>query len=128
VFTGLLLPAGRNGDEFLLPAEVHFLLKHLVLNYHRNVVSVFSINQKKLSKHAPTSFACISFASLKTLLLTPWSRVLFEKLTDSQPVKKFRALYGTRRFITAFTTARHLSILSRINAVHAPIPHLEDQF
>ena len=36
--------------------------------------------------------------------LTPWSRVLLEKLTDSQSVKKFPAPYETRRFRTAFTT------------------------
>ena len=47
---------------------------------------------------------------LLTYLLTPWSRVLLEKLTSSQLVKKFPALYGTRRFITAFTSARHLSL------------------
>jgi hypothetical protein len=39
-------------------------------------------------------------------LLTPWNIVLLEKLTDSQPVKKFPASYGTRRFITTFTSAR----------------------
>jgi hypothetical protein len=39
---------------------------------------------------------------------TPWSRVLLEKLTGRQLVKKFPAFYGTRRFITSFTTARHL--------------------
>jgi len=43
-------------------------------------------------------------------LLTPWSRDLFVRLTGSQPVKKFPAFYGTRRFITAFTTAHHLSL------------------
>jgi len=40
-------------------------------------------------------------------LLTPWSRVL-EKLTSLQLVKKFPAFCGTRRFITAFISARHL--------------------
>jgi hypothetical protein len=44
-----------------------------------------------------------------TYLLTPWSRVL-EKLTGLQLVKKFPAFYGTGRFITAFTSARHLSL------------------
>jgi hypothetical protein len=39
-------------------------------------------------------------------LLTPWSRVLLEKLTGSQLVQKFPAFFGTRRFITAFTSAR----------------------
>ena len=43
------------------------------------------------------------------ILFTPWSRVL-EKVTDYQVVKKFRAFYGNRRFITAFTSARHLSL------------------
>ena len=42
--------------------------------------------------------------------LTPWSRVLLEKLTDFQLVKKFPAFYGTRRFITEVTSARHLSV------------------
>jgi len=41
--------------------------------------------------------------------ITPWSRVLLEKLTGSHVVKKFPAFYG-----------------SRINLVHAPIPLLED--
>ena len=45
-----------------------------------------------------------------TYLLTPWSRVLLEKLASLQPVKKFPALYGTRRFLTALTSARHLSL------------------
>ena len=43
-------------------------------------------------------------------LLTPWSRALFEKLAGSHLVQKFPAFYGTRRFITAFTNARHLSL------------------
>jgi len=39
-------------------------------------------------------------------LLTPWSRVLLEKLSGSQPVKKFPSPYGTLRFITAVTSVR----------------------
>jgi len=41
-------------------------------------------------------------------LLTPWSRVLLEKLTGFQLVKKFPEFYGIRRFSTTFTSARHL--------------------
>jgi hypothetical protein len=51
------------------------------------------------------------FLILLTYLHTPRSRVLLGKLTDSQLVKKFPAFDGTRRFITAFTTARQLSLL-----------------
>jgi hypothetical protein len=43
-------------------------------------------------------------------LLTPWCRVLLEKLPGLQLVKKFAAFYGTRRFTTSFTSARHLSL------------------
>jgi hypothetical protein len=39
-----------------------------------------------------------------TYLLTPWSRVLLERLTGLQIVKKFPAFCGTRRFIKAFTS------------------------
>ena len=45
-----------------------------------------------------------------TYLLTPWSRVLLEKLASLQLVKKFPAFYGTRRFLTALTSALHLSL------------------
>ena len=43
------------------------------------------------------------------LLHTPWSRVLLEKLTGFKLVRKFPIFYGNRRFITAFTSTRHLS-------------------
>ena len=43
-------------------------------------------------------------------LLTPWCRVLLEKLIGLQLVKKFPAIHGTRRFITALTNVRHLSL------------------
>ena len=47
---------------------------------------------------------------LRTYLLTPRSRVLLEKLTGIQLVKKFPAFYGTRRYIAALTSGRHLSL------------------
>ena len=43
-------------------------------------------------------------------LRTPISRVLLEKLTGFQLVKKFPEFYGARRFITALTSARQLSL------------------
>jgi len=45
---------------------------------------------------------------LLTYLLTPWSKVLLEKLTGFQLVKKFPAFYGTQRIIAALASARHL--------------------
>src|SRR5215510_9655971 len=55
-------------------------------------------------------------------LLTPWCRDLLEKLTGLQLVKKFPAFYGTRRFITALTSVRHLS-LSWANPIQSTYPH-----
>jgi len=40
----------------------------------------------------------------------PWSRVLPEKLTGYQLLKNFPAFYGTRKFISTSTRARHLSL------------------
>ena len=59
---------------------------------------------------------------LLTYLLTPWCRVLFEKLTGLQLVKKFPAFHGTRRFITALTSVRHLS-LSWASPIQSIYPH-----
>ena len=55
-------------------------------------------------------------------LLTPWSRVLLEKLTGFQLVKKSPAFYGTRRFITTLTSACHLS-LSWASLIQSIPPH-----
>ena len=52
----------------------------------------------------------VSLENQLTNQLTPWSTVLLEKLNGSQLVKKFSTFYGNRRFITAFTSARHLSL------------------
>ena len=58
------------------------------------------------------SFKCglWNLMTLLTYLLTPWCRVLLEKLTGFKLVKKFPAFHGTRRFITALTNVRHLSL------------------
>jgi len=50
-------------------------------------------------------------------LLTPWCRVLLEKL-----VKKFPAFHRTRRFITGLTSVRQLS-LSWASPIQSICPH-----
>ena len=59
---------------------------------------------------------------LLTYLFTPWCRVILEKLTGLQLVKKFPAFHGTRRFITAITNVRHLS-LSWASPIQSIYPH-----
>ena len=58
----------------------------------------------------------------ETYLLTPWCRVLPEQLTGLQLIKKFPAFHGTRRFITALTSVRHLS-LSWASPIQSIYPH-----
>ena len=55
-------------------------------------------------------------------LLPPWCRVLLQKLTGLQLVKKFPAFHGTRSFITALTSLRHLS-LSWASPFQSIYPH-----
>jgi len=57
------------------------------------------------------------FIPKSTYLFTPRCRVLPEQL-----VKKFPAFQGTRRFITALTSVRHLS-LSWVSPIHSTCPH-----
>jgi len=61
-------------------------------------------------------------ARWKQYVLTPWCRVLLEKQTGLQLVKKFPAFHGTRRFITAFTSVRQLS-LSWASPIQSIYPH-----
>ena len=49
-------------------------------------------------------------SSLYIYLLTQCSTVILQKLTSSQLLKKLPAFYGTRRFITAFTSSRQPSL------------------
>ena len=55
-----------------------------------------------------------------TYLLTPWCKVLLA--TGLQLVKKFPVFHGTRRFITALTSVRHLS-LSWARPIQSIYPH-----
>ena len=65
----------------------------------------------------------VPITNLLTYLLTPWCRVLLEKPTGLQLVKKFLAFHRTRKFITALTSVRHLS-LSWASPIQAIYSHL----
>jgi hypothetical protein len=59
---------------------------------------------------------------LLTYLLTPWSRVLLEKLTvNFAASQEIPHIYGTRNFLTVPTRARHLSLFWA-NSIQSPRP------
>jgi len=60
--------------------------------------------------------------TFSSLQLTPWDRDLLENVTVTQRLKKFPAFNGTRRFITAFTRARHW-FLSWARWIQSTISH-----
>jgi hypothetical protein len=60
---------------------------------------------------------CLLVRYLTRRDLTPRIRILFEKLTVTQLVKKFPAFYDIRRFITVVTKARYWS-LSCTRSIH----------
>ena len=76
--------------------------------------------QSNLLNNKRLEYKC--YQSARLYLLTPWCRVLLEKLTGLQLVKKFPAFYGTRRFITALTSVSHLS-LSWASRIQSTNPH-----
>ena len=58
-----------------------------------------------------------------TYVRTAWSRVL-QKLTGPQLVKKFPTFYGTRSFITTFTSAATCPYPEPDQSSQCPPPHL----
>jgi hypothetical protein len=59
--------------------------------------------------------------SICTYLLTPWSRVLLQKLTCFAASLEIPRIYGTLKFITVLASARHLS-LSWARSIQSPQP------
>jgi hypothetical protein len=92
VFAYLVIRLLCSGKHILItPWAMHQPLIHPVIKWKLN----------------PLIICCLIIINY---LLTPWSRVLPEKLKCPKLLKKFPAFYGTRRFITVFTTACHLSL------------------
>ena len=65
----------------------------------------------QLARRSESYCSCYGFPFIVTqLLLTPWCRALPEQPTGLQLLKKFPAFHGTRKFITALTSVRYLSL------------------
>ena len=109
--------------------NTHIYTNLLISNHHvailRNQAHILiQIQQKGVL--ILQQWACVGPISLvhrpEALLLTPWCRVLPGQLTGLQLVKKSPAFHGTRRFITALTSVRHLS-LSWASPIQSTYPH-----
>ena len=102
-----------------LPCQLQLQL-HLTNGHMSGVLTKHSSQQLSLNPCCYVILPCNSLSF--TYSLTPWCRVLLEKLTGLQLVKKFPAFHGTRRFITALTSVRQLS-LSRASPIQSIYPH-----
>ena len=87
-----------------------------------NILSVTALYWPPNLRHNSAVTLVVVTWHIFTYLLTPWCSVLLEKLSGLQLVKKFPAFHGTRRFITALTSVRHLS-LSLASPVQSIYPH-----
>jgi len=77
-------------------------------NHKENKRNIFTIDTQKEGATLP--YLLITILLRHTYLLTPWSRVLLEKLTGSAASQEIPRNFGTRRFVTVLTSARHLSL------------------
>ena len=94
-------------------------------NHGSSAVQFVAQSPYRLRHYAPSSVFVKLINTITPILyaLTPWSRVLREKPTCPKLLKKFPAFYRTRRFITAFTAARHLSLFSARSIQSMPSSH-----
>jgi hypothetical protein len=113
----------RDGTETNLQCPLsscHFLGPHIFLYTPNNACTQIPVTILSPSRHCEpkqTTTLGVPVAAITPQLrhavptrsvemesdsLTPCSRVLPEKLTGSQLVKKFSAFYGARKFITAY--------------------------
>jgi len=104
----------KNFSDFI------FRIKQSNYMYTNNARNMGHIRQPKYISWTHSHEHLLTY--IHTYLLTPWSRVLLQKLTCFQSVKKFPAFHITRRFITAFKSARQLS-LSWTTSIQALPPH-----
>jgi len=121
----LLCHEGSRGANLLTTNFLRFYLHLWILSSVVKVQSMYYpkatiLHRRTLLNNYTVSSPILIY--LITYLLTPRCRVLLEKLTGLQLVKKFLAFRGTRKFITALTSVRQLS-LSWASPIQSIYPH-----
>jgi hypothetical protein len=94
---------------------MHLLVSH---EHRQNILELLILKFNRVSNFLLTYTYVVLYV---TYLLH--GAESFLKLTGFKLVKKFPAFYGTRRFITAITSPRHLS-LSWASSIQSIVPHL----
>jgi hypothetical protein len=95
---------------------------HPMFNFYSSVVCTRKRRKPRINMNYYTTNPLDSNHNvLLTYVLTPWSRVLFGKLTGFSASQEIPHIYGTRKFITVLTSARHLS-LSWARSIQSPQP------
>ena len=101
---------------------------YICRNVRRSRVSVRTIrgNANRITESAKSGTKVFVYQDYHSPIginvLTAWSRILLERLTSFQPVKKLPAFLGGRRFIIPFKSARHVS-LSWASSIQFLPPH-----
>ena len=98
-------PSDQKQDNPQARTFQSLLMYYILISYHE--LNAY-IECKRLAVHH-TLYVPLASSSA-SYLLTPWSRVLLEKLTGSAASQEIPRIFGTRRFITVLTSARHLSL------------------
>jgi hypothetical protein len=96
--------------NFALACKFTFPKSSFPFKFYKDCVTVLWMFPDSMSSICPTHLTILDFITLIiSYLLTPWSRVLLEKLTvNFAASKEIPRIYGTRKFLTVTTSARHL--------------------
>jgi len=105
----LMFRAEDGGSNFLRKISM-YLLNDVTSHPNTTILSNPFRPGTKVHLHLSVKVKKYQLYALHTYLLTPWSRVLLEKLTGSAASQEILHIFGTRRFITVLTSARHLSL------------------
>ena len=97
-------------------------VRHLSLSWASPIQSIYTYTSHllgsililsthlRLGQDALCQILVYIYIYIYMYLLTPWSRVMLEKVTGSAACKEIPRTFGTRKFITVFATTRHLSL------------------
>ena len=117
--TSFLLQYDSNADAICTWSNIRSkILKHKLIHHALILIWILNSWEDLNSQYYAlmhSTETCLRLGLPNTLssfsnLLTPWSRVLLEKLTGSAASQEIPGIFGTQRFITVLTSARHLSL------------------